>query len=193
MLVLRQMLATHELNALKRDLREKNAQLDKLAASDYLTGLSNQRTLAARLAEEVERARAQQTSCSVLFIDIDHFKAINDQYGHATGDLVLRQVARRVASSLHAEDCLGRWGGEEFIAILPGEDLLSAHEAAEAIRMQVSQQVVISEKNLRVTCSLGIATYPQMGASPDGLINAADQAMYEAKHLGRNQTRLAKL
>ncbi|GHO60049.1 sensor domain-containing diguanylate cyclase [Ktedonobacter robiniae] len=192
-LVLRQVLATHELNKLKRELREKNAQLDTLAASDPLTGVLNHRTLVTRLDEEVAHAKAQQTPCSVLFMDIDHFKAINDQYGHAVGDLVLCQVARRVASILRSEDCLGRWGGEEFIVILPGQDLRSAHEVAEMIRMQVSQQVVASEKNLRVACSLGIATYPQTAASRDDLINAADQAMYEAKHLGRNQTCLAKL
>ncbi|EFH84216.1 GGDEF domain-containing protein [Ktedonobacter racemifer] len=192
-LILRQVLATHELNNLKRDLQEKNAQLDTLAASDPLTGVSNHRTLVTRLDEEVARAKAQQAPCSVLFMDIDHFKAINDQYGHSTGDLVLCQVARRVASILRSEDCLGRWGGEEFLAVLPGQDLCSAYEVAEMIRMQVLQQVVASEKNLRVTCSLGIATYPQTAASRDGLINAADQAMYEAKRLGRNQTCLAKL
>lgn len=192
-LLLRQVLATHELNKLKRELREKNEQLDTLAASDPLTGVPNHRTLVTRLDEEVARAKAQQMPCSVLFMDIDYFKAINDQYGHSTGDLVLCQVARRATSILRSEDCLGRWGGEEFIAVLPGQDLRSAHEVAEKIRMQVSQQVVASEKNLRVTCSLGIATYPQTAASRDGLINAADQAMYEAKHLGRNQTCLAKL
>ena len=193
MLVMRQLLLTHELNNLKRELGEKNAQLDKLAASDPLTGVLNHRTSVSRLDEEVAHAKTQQTPCSILFMDIDHFKAINDQYGHSTGDLVLCQVARRVASILRSEDCLGRWGGEEFIAVLPGQDLHSAHEVAEMIRMQVSQQVVASEKNLRVTCSLGVATYSQTAASRDGLINAADQAMYEAKHLGRNQTCLAKL
>jgi len=184
-LVLRQLLSAHELNALKRDLRAKNAQLDQLAASDPLTGVPNHRTLVARLDEEVARAKEQQTACSVLFLDIDHFKAINDQYGHSAGDLVLCQVARLAASILGSEACLGRWGGEEFIAILPGQDLRAAHEVAERIRTQVSQQVFASEHKLRVTCSLGIATYPQTAASRDGLIDAADQAMYEAKHLGR--------
>ncbi|GHO42110.1 hypothetical protein KSX_02730 [Ktedonospora formicarum] len=190
-LVLRQALTTHELNNMKRELREKNAQLDTLVASDPLTGVLNHRTFVTRLDEEVARAKAQQTPCSILFMDIDHFKAINDQYGHSMGDLTLCQVARRVASILRPEDCLGRWGGEEFIAILPGHDLHSSHKVAEMIRMQIAQQVVSSENNLHVTCSLGIATYPQTAASRDGLINAADQAMYKAKHLGRNQTHMA--
>jgi diguanylate cyclase (GGDEF)-like protein len=148
--------------------------------------------LVTRLDEEVARAKEQQTACSVLFLDIDHFKAINDQYGHSAGDLVLCQVARLAASILGSEACLGRWGGEEFIAILPGQDLRAAHEVAERIRTQVSQQVFAPEHKLRVTCSLGIATYPQTAASRDGLIDAADQAMYKAKHLGRNHTCLAE-
>ncbi|GHO81141.1 hypothetical protein KSD_89120 [Ktedonobacter sp. SOSP1-85] len=193
LLVLRQLLVTHELYILKQDLRETNAQLDRLAASDPLTGVPNYRTLVNTLGEELERAKAQQTTCSILFMDIDQFKAVNDQYGHAVGDLVLCQVAGLAASLLRSEDCLGRWGGEEFVAILPGQGPTEAFTVAERIRMRVSEQVFAGQKDLHVSCSLGVATYPQMATEREWLLICADQAMYEAKRLGRNQSCLAKL
>ena len=191
LLVLRQLLLTHELNFLKQELQEKNAQLDKLAASDPLTGVPNYRTLVNKLDEELERAKALHTKCSVLYMDLDQFKAINDKYGHAVGDLVLCRVAELAASLLRSEDCLGRWGGEEFIAVLPGQDPTEAFTVAERIRMRVSEQVFPGQDGLRVSCSLGVATYPQVATERDRLLIRADQAMYEAKRHGRNQTCLA--
>jgi len=174
MLVLRQLSATHELNSLKRELREKKAQLDKLAACDALTGVPNYRTLLNTLDEELERAKVQQTTCSVLFVDIDSSKAINDQYGHAVGDLVLCRVAGVAASLLHSQGCLGRLGGEEFVAVLPGHDSAEAFTVAERIRTRVSEQIFAGQEDLHVTCSLGVATYPQTATEQERLLLCAD-------------------
>lgn len=192
LLVLRQLMVTHELNILKHDLRAKNAQLDKLAASDPLTGVFNHRTLVIRLDEALAWAQEKHKPCSILFMDIDHFKAINDQHGHTVGDRVLCVFAESVSSLLSANACLGRWGGEEFVALLPGTTMGEAIQVAEQIRTRVAERDIADTQDLRVTCSVGVATYPQATASRDGLIDAADQAMYIAKRLGRNQTCLAQ-
>lgn len=200
LLVLRQFLAMHEMNRLRKDLRLKNdalnilnAQLDRLATTDPLTGLLNHRTLAEKLDQELARAREKQCACSIIFMDIDRFKAINDQHGHTVGDMVLSQFAELVSAALCVKDCLGRWGGEEFVAILPGKGLDESLKTAEQIRAAVAQHAFPCGENLYldVTCSLGIASYPQTASERESLITHADQAMYAAKRLGRNQTRTA--
>lgn len=188
LLVLRQFFAMHEVNVLKRDLREKNAQLELLATMDPLTGVFNRRTLLEKLDRVLGRAQATHRACSLLFIDIDHFKAINDQYGHQMGDVVLRQVAESVTSLLRPDDCLGRWGGDEFVAVLPGEGLGEGRTVAETIRRLIAeQQFTAAEGTLRVTCSLGVATSLHPTTERERLIACADQALYRAKRLGRNQ------
>lgn len=199
LLVLRQLFSTRELNRLKRDLQRKNselcllnAQLEKLAASDPLTGVSNHRTVIAQLTKVLAQAKVQQMLCSLLFIDLDDFKAINDRYGHTVGDLVLCQFAGLVTSILRPGDCLGRWGGQEFLAILPGQTLAQAFMVAERVRAAVSEQCFAEQADLHVTCSLGVATYPQQATDLDQLLDRADQALYVAKRLGRNHTCLAE-
>ncbi len=198
LLALRQLLAMHEVTILKQELRAKNrslntlnAQLEELATLDPLTSLPNHRTLIDRLDGELARAREEQTTCSVIFMDLDYFKSINDKYGHLVGDQVLCQFAVLVRSLLNPEDCLGRWGGEEFVAILPGKDPPEALALAEQIRTRVAKQTFASEEDLYVTCSLGLATYPHTVEERERLLVRADRAMYVAKRLGRNQIRTA--
>ncbi|MGH2507047.1 MAG: diguanylate cyclase [Ktedonobacteraceae bacterium] len=197
LLVLRQFLAVYEVSTLQEALKHKNRLLSRLnaqftqqAITDPLTNLLNHRALVSKLEDELARARLQQTCCSIIFMDIDHFKNINDLYGHQTGDAVLHNIGTLIQSLLGQADYVGRWGGEEFIAVLPGEDQHEAVRTAEYIRRQIVQQHP-DEDALHVTCSLGVATYPHDATKRTHLILSADAAMYTAKRLGRNQTRTA--
>ena len=190
LVVVRQFFAMHEMTSLKHELRAKNAQLARLAASDPLTGVLNHQTLGERLDEALVCARQEERPCSVLFLDIDHFKELNDQYGHQVGDRVLCQFARLATSLLGPADAFGRWGGEEFVVVLPGKEQAEAYTVAEQIRRRVASQVFAGEARLSVTCSLGVATSPSDAAERERLIACADQAMYLAKRLGRNQVSL---
>lgn len=199
-MVLRQFLAVYEINRLQgavrrrnRSLKVLNDQLAQLATIDALTGLPNHRALAEFLNAELARASAEQSACSLLFIDIDHFKLVNDRYGHLVGDAVLRQFGELVATTLRSTDRLGRRGGEEFIAVLPGTSASNAYTVSERIRQNVERHSFIYEgQNLRLTCSLGSVTYPDDADGLDILLMLADAAMYAAKRLGRNQTRAAR-
>lgn len=194
LMVLRQFLAMYEISMLQRELRVKNRSLSQVnvlleqqATTDHLTGLPNHRTLAEYLEEELIRARASSTPCSLLFIDIDHFKIINDQRGHLVGDVVLRQFGELIHSTLRSTDTVGRWGGEEFVVVLPGTGAEEALAIAERARSLVARQIFACDDGLRLTCSLGLATYPDHAADAEDLIACADLAMYAAKRLGRNQ------
>lgn len=198
LLVLRQFLTLYQVGILQRQLQVKNsslsmlnAQLEKQAMVDPLTGLPNHRTLVERLDEALKQIRASGGSCSVIFMDVDHFKAINDCYGHQVGDTVLSNFARLVKSGLRPGDWVGRWGGEEFVAILPETDSLEALNIAEGLRKRIERHVLAGNGEIHVTCSSGVATYPQDASERESLIMGADKAMYAAKHLGRNQTRAA--
>jgi diguanylate cyclase (GGDEF)-like protein/putative nucleotidyltransferase with HDIG domain len=167
-------------------------QMEALAATDPLTQLPNHRSLIERLEQEVARARRSGHPLSVLFFDGDHFKRVNDSYGHAVGDAVLREMAERARSGLRAGDVPGRYGGEEFVALLPEADAEEALVVAERLRaaMAGSPMVVeLVEGGYHATVSVGVSTYPDDGASGHELIEIADQAMYWAKRLGRNQVR----
>ncbi len=200
LMVLRQFLAVYEINKLQgavrrrnRSLNALNEQLARLATTDALTGLPNHRALAENLNAELTSAETQQSVCSLLFIDIDHFKSINDRYGHLIGDTVLRQFGELARSTLRSTDHLGRWGGEEFVAVLPGTSARDALTMAERIRQRVEWHLFVCEGvTLRLTCSLGIATYPVDASEQENLIMLADAAMYAAKRLGHNQTRIAR-
>lgn len=199
LMILRQFLTMYQIGILQQQLRWRNnsldtinAQLEKRATTDPLTGLPNHRALAERLDEALAEARTAGLSCSVIFMDIDHFKEINDGYGHLIGDEALSYFARAVTASVRQGDAVGRWGGEEFVALLPGASTREAAEVAERIRVEVSQRGSICQGALGLTCSLGVATYPQDARDREGLIRLADRAMYAAKRLGRNQTRTAR-
>jgi diguanylate cyclase (GGDEF)-like protein len=195
LMVLRQFLAMYQIMVLQRKLQLKNSSLDELneqlekqATTDPLTNLLNHRALAERLDELLGQAQATQSPCSVIFMDLDHFKDLNDHYGHLFGDALLDYFAQVVAATVRTGDVVGRWGGEEFVAILPGMGLEEAFQMAERIRVAVSQRVPDRAGSLNLTCSLGVATYPQDASERKDLLRHADQAMYVAKRLGRNQT-----
>lgn len=171
-----------------------NAQLQHIGFTDTLTNLYNRRYVNQRLEEEVSRAQREQQPISILYIDIDHFKQINDKYGHLNGDSVLRYVSNHLKHGLRLSDVLGRFGGEEFIAILPNTAESSALAIAERLRELIaSQDIDIASKdgNLHVTVSIGITTLlPTDELSIDQtietMLSQADAALYHAKGQGRN-------
>jgi len=167
--------------------REK-AGLEKLAVTDYLTGIYNIRYFYARLEEEFSRAERYQMPLSCIMLDIDHFKRINDSYGHRIGDLVLREFAQLVKKHSRRSDLLARYGGEEFILLLPQTSLKGALVEARRLQKVVRERQFSELKHgQRITVSFGISTMPdQRIKNPDDLINFADNALYMAKEKGRD-------
>jgi diguanylate cyclase (GGDEF)-like protein len=165
------------------------AEKQDAARIDKLTGVANRQQLLATLFSEVERASRYNRPLSVAFVDIDHFKAVNDTYGHAAGDIVLRGVAQTIFNSLRASDLIGRYGGEEFMLLLSETNPEDAAVLAEKLRNLVQRQRFNVEGNpqLNVTVSIGIAGGLGAALRVDSLARDADAAMYSAKSLGRNQ------
>ena len=140
----------------------------------------------------MRRANRTGTPLSLIMIDLDSFKAINDDHGHDVGDQVLVMVARHLAESVREEDVVYRFGGEEFVIVLPGASLDVARERAEALCRSIRSGKVETQKSvLRVTMSAGVATYPVHGETQEQLIMRADKALYLAKQAGRNRVELA--
>jgi diguanylate cyclase (GGDEF)-like protein len=160
---------------------------------DPLTGLYNRRYLEEMLERETRRAVRAEHGLGVLMLDLDHFKTFNDTYGHDAGDTVLRETAAFLLKSVRAEDIVCRFGGEEFIVILPLADLSVTQARAERIRSKIRElQVLHQGQSLgMVTVSVGVAELPQHGTSPKVLIEAADAALYRAKKAGRDRVAVA--
>lgn len=182
--------------AVKRDITDrKRAEFDiyRLAFFDVLTGLPNRRLLRDRLS--VMLATAQRTSCfsAVLFIDLDHFKTINDARGHAVGDMLLIDVAKRLSGLLREVDTVARLGGDEFVVLLDHLDTQLDHAVktaltvAEKIRLALGQDFVIDKQSYSSSCSIGVSLLPKPGQTVDDLLRESDTAMYRAKSAGRNQ------
>ncbi len=172
--------------ALDRALLIKD--LERLATTDSLTRLAIRRSFLQGAEAEFERSRRYQRELSVLMLDVDHFKRVNDSYGHEVGDRVLRILADTCRTSLRQQDLIGRYGGEEFIALLPETSIEVAMEACERLRRNVEALTVNSPQGpVKVTVSIGIATLNRATPSIGALINAADRALYEAKQKGRNR------
>ncbi len=162
----------------------------ELAVTDQLTGLHNRRYMEGQLGALVKRAAHGGDPVSALMIDIDHFKKINDNFGHDVGDEVLREFAIRVATNVRAIDLPCRYGGEEFTVIMPGARLADAERVAERIRLHVAGspfRVAGGEELLTVTISVGVSSTLGEGDTPDALLKRADEAVYEAKAAGRNR------
>jgi diguanylate cyclase (GGDEF)-like protein len=165
------------------------AETTDRATFDRLSGVANRQSLLAALFAEVERAARYERSLSVAFVDIDHFKAVNDTYGHAFGDVVLRGVAQTIASNLRASDMIGRYGGEEFMLILTETGVEEGALLTEKLRTLVQRQRYhIDGNDIAVTISIGIAGGVGANLRMESLVRDADAAMYSAKALGRNQT-----
>ncbi|WP_445001175.1 sensor domain-containing diguanylate cyclase [Halomonas mongoliensis] len=161
-------------------------RLERQASRDYLTGLYNRRAFDAALRQAMQQAEGQAQPLSLLLLDIDHFKRINDRYGHEVGDRVLQSLARQLGSSLRSTDLLARWGGEEFAILLAGTSLPGAQTFANRLRTQVAEHRL---QGLSVTVSIGIGEL-RYGEEPDSLLSRVDRALYRAKHAGRNQVRV---
>jgi len=184
--------------ALQDELREKNRQLEEvllkvetLAITDPLTGLFNRRHFETTIEKEFNRTIRYQSPVSCLMIDIDHFKSINDEYGHRTGDLVLKEMAGIIKNCLRKVDTVARWGGEEFILLLPGTKKEDALRAALRILTAISSHN-FSGIQRQITVSIGIASVPWSSIdTAEKLIDTADLALYEAKSKGRSRIEVA--
>lgn len=164
-------------------------ELQRLSIGDSLTKVYNRRYFTLRFIEEFERAKKFRLNLSFLMIDIDHFKKVNDTYGHLVGDVVLREAARLIKESIREIDLAARYGGEEFSVILPETDKAGAIMAAERINLKISQERIKAfDETLSVSVSVGVASFPQNAAHSDVLIETADKALYKAKLSGRNRT-----
>jgi len=172
-------------------LRQRIEKLRADADLDYLTGLANRRRFRVSLVREVERWRRYNVPCSLLLLDIDHLKVINDKFGHPAGDLVIRQIAHTLAEVSRDNDTAARVGGEEFALLLAGVDVDKAAAAAERLREVVSRRLV--EGVGRVTVSIGVAGCPASGNNERSLYAASDEALYVAKNGGRNRVAIAPL
>ena len=164
-------------------------RVKNLSIRDGLTDLFNHRHSIDLVANEFERVGRYEGGLSLLMVDIDHFKKINDEHGHQAGDTVLREVARILKDNLRTVDALGRYGGEEFLALLPHTGREEATQTAERLRRAIHEHTFrAGDRELRATISVGIACYPSAVVdSPHALIREADKALYRAKEQGRNR------
>lgn len=186
---------TGQLTALQADNRELIKQVNQereLSLRDPLTQLPNRQGFDARLAEEITRSKRYEQPCCIALIDIDLFKSINDQYGHLAGDKVLKVLAKEMRSQLRQSDYLARFGGEEFVLLLPQTAIDSGIQALEKMRLHISQcPFNFQGKPVQITFSAGVSAY-RNGESAEQWLNRADEALYVSKGAGRNQTTAAQ-
>lgn len=160
------------------------------ATTDMATGMFSRRFFYNTIDKLLSLAKRHKEPLSILFVDIDHFKHINDTYGDVAGDIVLQQIVKNIANSIRKSDFLCRYGGEEFAIILPKTDMTSAIEKADRIRTYIGiteLNNVIAGKSIKLTISIGVASFPEHGAEIDALVTTADSALYKAKRSGRNR------
>jgi two-component system cell cycle response regulator len=163
--------------------------LEQLATTDGLTGLNNHRRFQEMLEEEVEESRRYERTLSLMLVDIDHFKRVNDTWGHPVGDQVLKRVARVLNEFARTTDRVCRYGGEEFAIIMPQTDKNGGRLLAERFRTEIKEQKFrANDEDFSITLSLGICTFPDQARHKQELIDKADQALYHAKNNGRDQT-----
>ena len=174
-------------------VREARAlrRIEHIAHHDAVTGLPNRALLTDRVEQEIARSVREQAGFALMLFDLDGFKAVNDVWGHAAGDAVLALVAERTRGCIRASDTVGRLGGDEFLAILPGASAEGALAVAEKLRLALSQPYTLPECDALLSASIGVSFFPQHGKDGDALQRVADAALYEAKRAGRNRIRLA--
>lgn len=177
-----------ELKFTRDELRKALIELEKLAKTDELTGISNRRHFIGLAQREFNLAKRQKRDFSLLILDIDYFKKVNDTYGHPIGDKVIQFVARKCVDCLRQEDLCARWGGEEFIVFLSETTLKGAIMAADRIRMSIEKGTIeIEDHKINVTVSIGISVYNPDDANVNQTISRGDMALYRAKNNGRNR------
>jgi two-component system cell cycle response regulator len=178
---------------LEKSLKDANEEIRILSITDPLTGTYNRGYLTERLPQEIKRAKRYSRALSIIICDIDHFKKVNDTYGHLVGDEVLKDFARCIRHSIrHDVDWMARYGGEEFLIVLPETEVNGATAMAERLRGELSQRVTeAQDKQISITASFGVAGFspntPDEMISPEALIRKADKYLYQAKRDGRNR------
>ena len=185
---------------LKQQVADKQVEIEavvmqahEVAHTDDLTLLSNRRQVIADLQREIIRSERYHTPVSISMVDVDHFKRVNDSHGHAVGDLVLRAVARLLRDNMREPDIVGRYGGEEFLVILPNSRVQAAIEQAERLcRRLRSCTINAGDKELQITISAGVAEYRQGQEDWQQFLSRADAAMYEAKAQGRDRVAVSR-
>lgn len=182
---------------LQRELEKANEILQSLSSRDHLTGAFNRRTFENILKEELERAKSEKEHISLIMLDIDHFKRINDTHGHLVGDYILKSLVKLLGSKLRLEDTIFRYGGEEFFILLLKTDKKKALNIAERLRNEIENYEFNyrgkdkAPFKIRLTCSFGVSTFPEDGDRLEELISKADEALYRAKKEGRNRVKSA--
>jgi diguanylate cyclase (GGDEF)-like protein len=188
------MMSMLRIKRLADELEKVNKELAELATIDALTQVANRRAVEQRLVHEFQRARRYKHPFTVILVDIDHFKSVNDNFGHPMGDKVLIEVAAAIRQSTRSTDMVGRFGGEEFIVLAPETPGIAGRLVAERVRECISRRT--SEKSDQglpaVTASLGVASTELAVATETELVTRADQALYRAKHEGRNRVIVAR-
>lgn len=175
------------------EVRAILAQAHELANTDVLTFLPNRRKIISSLQEEVIRSNRYGAPLSISILDLDHFKKVNDTYGHTAGDEVLRNVAARLRTHIRHPDTIGRYGGEEFLIVLPNSQMQAAAEQASRLCQQVRNlQIDVNETILSVTISVGIAQFRMGQENWEEFLHRADEAMYQAKDQGRDRWAVAE-
>lgn len=179
-----------KLRRLQAELLRANTELQRLTQIDPLTEVANRRHLSERLEEEFLRSKRYERPMSVGMLDIDHFKKLNDTYGHPAGDYALVQVANLIKQTLRRHDFVARYGGEEFVMLLPETPVDNAMQACERVRVCIEEaQIIYDGQRLPVTVSMGVCSFPHhLLTKAQDLITLADTALYDAKRSGRNRT-----
>ena len=170
------------------EVAEEKSALQELTIRDPLTGLHNRRSLDAALSRELARTERDGKQLAIIMMDLDHFKSVNDQYGHAAGDETLVTLAELLKNGTRESDLICRYGGEEFVAIMPGMSVDQALERAESWRKQLEETIIVcGNSEISITLSAGIAVFPEHGNTPELLLAGADKMLYKAKGEGRNR------
>jgi diguanylate cyclase (GGDEF)-like protein len=179
-----------QLNDQHDELKKLYEQMARHATHDFLTSLPNRKHFYDQLAKAIAFATLDKRSFTVLYLDLDGFKSINDVMGHAVGDQLIESTARRLERCVRKDDMVARVGGDEFVLILQNIASSDVSKIAEKIIVSLSEPFMLSDKALQITTSIGVATFPQDGADANALLHSADCAMYEAKRSGKNGYRI---